>query len=69
MSIASSANKLLISALFACSGLVTLQAQTTGVITGTVTDPTGSTIPNAQVTVHDSATGETRTFPTNGSGV
>lgn len=69
MSIASSANKLLAAALFASSALVTLHAQTSGVITGTVTDPSGSDIPNAQVTVHNNGTGESRTLPTNGSGV
>lgn len=48
---------------------VALQAQTTGVITGTVTDPSGSNVPTAQVVVRNTATGETRTVQTNSRGV
>jgi hypothetical protein len=46
-----------------------LHAQTTGVITGTVTDPSGAVIPNAAVTVRNTGTGEDRKFDTNGSGL
>ena len=44
-------------------------AQTTGVITGTITDPSGSNVPNAQVLIRNTGTGESRTFRTNNSGV
>ncbi|HEX4168095.1 MAG TPA: carboxypeptidase regulatory-like domain-containing protein [Bryobacteraceae bacterium] len=46
-----------------------VQAQTTGVITGIVSDPSGSSIPGAQVAVHNTGTGETRILQTNGSGL
>jgi hypothetical protein len=46
-----------------------LNAQTTGVITGTVTDPSGALVPNAAVTVRNVGTGEERKFQTNDSGL
>lgn len=39
-----------------------------GILTGTVTDPTGAAVPDATVTVRNQNTGETRTVKTNGSG-
>lgn len=44
-------------------------AQTTGSLTGTVTDPNAATIPGATVTARNNATGEGRTATTNDSGV
>jgi hypothetical protein len=46
-----------------------LQAQTTAQLTGTVTDPSGGVIPNAQVTLLDEATGTSRVVQTNGDGL
>ncbi|MGH9628123.1 MAG: carboxypeptidase-like regulatory domain-containing protein, partial [Bryobacteraceae bacterium] len=46
-----------------------LDAQTTGVITGTVTDGSGATVPNARVLVRNTGTGEVRNLATNDSGV
>src|SRR4051794_25353087 len=44
--------------------------QTTfGSIVGTVTDPSGSPVADAQVTIINLATNETRTAPTNGDGL
>src|SRR6516164_8022883 len=40
-----------------------------GVVTGTVTDPTGSTVPSATVTLVNVATGISRTDRTNTSGL
>jgi hypothetical protein len=45
-----------------------LFAQATGSISGTVTDPTGSAVPGAKVTVTAPATGLTRSSTTNDSG-
>ena len=46
-----------------------LNAQTTGVITGTVSDPSGAVVPNAAVVVKSTGTGEERRFETNSSGI
>jgi hypothetical protein len=43
-------------------------AQDTGSITGTVTDPTGAAVPNADVSVSNTAQGISRASKTNGSG-
>ncbi|HEY4009994.1 MAG TPA: TonB-dependent receptor [Acidobacteriaceae bacterium] len=43
-------------------------AQSTGSITGTVSDPSGASIPAASVTIADPATGLSRTVVTNGQG-
>ena len=46
-----------------------LQAQTTAQLTGTVIDPTGGVIPNAQVTLLNEATGTPRVVQTNDEGL
>src|SRR5580698_4413726 len=45
-----------------------VKAQSTGSITGTVSDPTGAAIPDASVTINNSATGLSRKVLTNASG-
>src|ERR1700688_259064 len=45
-----------------------LFAQDTASITGTVTDPSGAAIPNAQVSIQSQEHGITRTTTTNGDG-
>ena len=51
------------------SWICTLSAQTTtGTITGTVTDPSGAVIRNAEVTAHQTETGLSRTTVTDRSG-
>ena len=49
--------------------VIAAQAQDTGSFTGTVTDPTGAIIPNAQVVIRNSARGIERTTSTNSDGV
>ena len=44
-------------------------AQSTGTIQGTVADPSGAAVPNATVTVRNTATGEERTFTTDATGL
>jgi len=61
-------------AAFACAALALCAAtgalaQTTGVITGTVTDSTGGVIAGARVTVRNVNTGEERVIQTNPAGV
>ncbi len=51
--------------LFSSSLLI---GQEKATITGTITDPSGSVIPGAQVTVIDAATGQTRRAQTNSTG-
>ena len=41
----------------------------TGSVTGTVTDPTGAVVPNAQVTAHNTGTGVDTQATTNAAGV
>jgi hypothetical protein len=59
---------LAIVAVVALCGSTLLAQQTLGGITGAVTDPSGSVIPNATVTVLDEQTSLTRTLVTNGAG-
>ena len=54
--------------MFAVCCTVSLVAQDTASITGTVTDPSGAAIPNAQVTVSSPARGINRTAPSNATG-
>ncbi len=44
-------------------------AQENAELKGTVTDPTGAVIPNATITIINTATGETRTATSNGAGL
>jgi len=59
---------LALAAVVALCGSTLLAQQTLGGITGDVTDPSGSVIPNATVTVLDEQTSLTRTLVTNGAG-
>src|SRR5580704_2426040 len=44
-------------------------AQSSGTVTGTVTDSTGAIVPNATITAHNSATGVDTIRTSNGSGL
>jgi hypothetical protein len=46
----------------------TAQSTTSGDVAGTITDPSGAVIPGAKVTIVNTATGETKTATTSGSG-
>ncbi len=59
---------LAITAVFALGSSVILAQQTLGGITGEVTDPSGSVIPNASVTVVEEQTALTRTTATSATG-
>jgi hypothetical protein len=59
---------LALAAVVALCGSSLFAQQTLGGITGDVTDPSGSVIPNASVTVLDEQTSLTRTVSTNGAG-
>lgn len=53
-----------------CLSAATLGAQTTTArLAGTVTDPTGAAIANAQITITNQTTGQVRTVTTNGDGL
>ncbi len=54
--------------LVICGYNASLLAQDTASITGTVTDPTGAAIPNAQITVSNPEHGVKRTTVSNGEG-
>ncbi len=54
-------------ALLTCSFLLWAQAET-GQVAGSVTDPTGATIPNVPITVKSLSTGATRTTTSSGGG-
>ena len=43
-------------------------AQSTGTISGTVTDPSGAVVPQVQITIHGNATGVDRSVVSDGSG-
>ena len=49
-----------------CAGL---RAQENAELSGTVTDPSGAVVPNATVTLTNTATGEIRTATSNGAGL
>src|ERR1700761_5770867 len=59
---------LLLAAMISFAG-VSAHAQFRASISGTVTDPTGALIPNAQVTLTDNATNATQTATSNSDGV
>jgi hypothetical protein len=59
---------LLLAAVF-CAPKVPAQTQTTGEITGVVTDPSGALVAAAKVTLTDNAKGSTQTTATNKDGV
>jgi len=53
-----------------CLGMpLAMRAQTTAQLTGTVQDPSGAIIPNAQMTLTNEATRASRTVETNGEGL
>jgi hypothetical protein len=60
---------LAIAAAVALCGSTLLAQQTLGGITGEVTDPSGSVVPNATVTLVDEQTSYARTAKTNGEGI
>jgi len=51
---------LLIVVLAGCGSSLRAQSESTGALTGTITDPSGAAIPSATVTLVSSATGQTR---------
>jgi len=55
--------------LFLCVSLVQAQSGGTGAITGAVTDPSGSSVPNVTVTITSAATNQSRTAVTGSDGV
>lgn len=59
-----------LSALAICAFVLSLPvfSQETGTILGTVTDPTGASVPNAKVTVTSAASGQSRTVGSNTEG-
>lgn len=59
---------LLLAASFGAPALVA-QTQTTGDLTGTVTDPSGAVIPSAKVMLKDNAKGSTQDTVSNGDGI
>lgn len=60
---------LLIAALIIPVAALKAQTQTSGALSGTITDPTGAAIPNARITLLSVATGATRTTTTGPTGV
>lgn len=62
-------NYLLLALLMVFFTAIGARAQSTGTITGTVTDSTEAAISEATVTVHNAATGQTRAVQTNARGV
>jgi hypothetical protein len=57
--------------LAAVAGIFAISAsgQSTATLSGTITDPTGAVVPNAQVTVHSLATGLDRVILTDSAGI
>src|SRR6185437_4243937 len=54
--------------LFLFSCVLNAQSTTSGDIAGSVTDPSGASIPDATVTIKNNGTGATNTATTNGTG-
>lgn len=59
----------LISATLAVVFAISASAQSTATLSGTLTDPTGAVLPNAQIQVHSLATGADREITTDGAGL
>src|SRR2546425_584543 len=66
MGVVLSAVAILVISIFSASQAYTQVAGAT--VSGTVTDPSGAVIPNAQVSITDVATGVTRNVTTGGAG-
>ena len=60
---------LLLTLLLGLAAGVHAQVSTVGTIGGTVRDPQGAAVPDAEVTATEETTGVTRTVKTNGEGV
>ena len=60
--------KTLLAAFFALAMAFAVQAQTTGSVTGTITDPNGAVVPAAKVTLTNQATRAELTATTNDAG-
>jgi hypothetical protein len=56
-------------ALFLMLSSLCFGQQLTGTLTGTTYDASGAVVPNAQVTMRNEASGDTRTTVSNGSGI
>ena len=64
------ATRLVAAVLLVCCSLITAKAQTiTGSVNGTVTDPSGSVVPNAKVTATNVETGVPTITTTNNDGI
>ncbi len=61
--------KILLSAVLLCMFPLFAKGQSTGSLTGVVTDPTGAVVPNATVKVHSLATGADRNLVTDSAGL
>jgi hypothetical protein len=61
--------KVLLSAVLLCAFPLLALGQSTGSLSGVVTDPTGAVVPNATVKVHSLATGADRTLVTDSAGL
>lgn len=59
----------LVLAMVLCPGAATAQVVTTGGLSGTIVDPSGAAIPNATLTITNTAVGYTQTVTSNGAGV
>jgi hypothetical protein len=57
-----------LSAFIAAPQLVTAQAGTAGLVTGSITDSSGAVIPGASVNIHNAVTGYDRTTPADAGG-
>lgn len=57
-----------VAALLLCASLAQAQTAGTGAIAGTVTDPSGRSVPNATVTATNTGTGQVRTATTGSAG-
>ena len=55
--------------LFLCATMAQAQSGGTGAITGTVTDPSGASVPNVTVTATNTGTNQARTAVTGSDGV